>query len=374
MDISQEMPEMSSASPQATAPRSRASSASSHSVTGPRTVARKRTVYAHSDILTRRSDYFATMLSSSFSENASEHTMPGERKIYTVVVEEVDFITIYWLLKWVYANWVLFRKEDDPREAIDGIGAGWSARGFSTPGAPDEWEWKTFSKRVPSEGHTGVISDTRSVTSAESARSNTGTGATARGKEKQNYMPGSTSASMGMRSPAKIAPSSSKAGVNASSTPTTRSPGARQSNAPSASGSASALAATLSPTAASGTASHRSSKPVSLTIPSPSAKFGAPHFPMSPHAPRGRVASSADPHPHPTSEPPPASALSMYSVAHRYAMPGLASLALEHILSTITPQTSFAVLLATATWEELHTLVEVHAAVTFQYHYEDDEC
>jgi hypothetical protein len=51
--------------------------------------------------------------------------------------------------------------------------------------------------------------------------------------------------------------------------------------------------------------------------------------------------------------------LSMYQVAHRYTMPGLANLALEHMLTTITPQTSFALLLATTTWEELHTLVQV---------------
>ena len=63
---------------------------------------------------------------------------------------------------------------------------------------------------------------------------------------------------------------------------------------------------------------------------------------------------------HPTPPPQPASALSMYQVAHRYAMPGLAALAMEHIMSTITPQASFAVLLATAAWDELHSLVEVH--------------
>jgi hypothetical protein len=40
-------------------------------------------------------------------------------------------------------------------------------------------------------------------------------------------------------------------------------------------------------------------------------------------------------------------------------MPHLAALALEHIMSTITPQSSFALLLATSLWEELHGLVEV---------------
>lgn len=53
----------------------------------------------------------------------------------------------------------------------------------------------------------------------------------------------------------------------------------------------------------------------------------------------------------------------MYQVAHRYSMPGLAALALEHMMSTITPQSSFALLLATSTWDELHTLVEVSFVV-----------
>jgi len=40
-------------------------------------------------------------------------------------------------------------------------------------------------------------------------------------------------------------------------------------------------------------------------------------------------------------------------------MPHLAALALEHIMSTITPHSSFALLLATSLWEELRSLIEV---------------
>jgi hypothetical protein len=43
------------------------------------------------------------MFSSGFAENAAP--APGERKMHTVVVEEADFNTIYWMLKWVYGNW-----------------------------------------------------------------------------------------------------------------------------------------------------------------------------------------------------------------------------------------------------------------------------
>lgn len=54
--------------------------------------ARKRTIYAHSDILIRRSEYFNAMFSSSFSE--AVHA--GDRKVYEILVEEADFLTIYW--------------------------------------------------------------------------------------------------------------------------------------------------------------------------------------------------------------------------------------------------------------------------------------
>jgi hypothetical protein len=98
-----------------------------------------------------------------------------------------------------------------------------------------------------------------------------------------------------------------------------------------------------------------------------------PGYPVSPRSRPSQV-SSPDPHPHPTPAPKPASALSMYQVAHRYAMPALATLALEHMMNTITPQSSFALLLATSVWEELHLLIEVcvprsrlsSADITFQ--------
>lgn len=48
----------------------------------------------------------------------------------------------------------------------------------------------------------------------------------------------------------------------------------------------------------------------------------------------------------------------MYHVAHRYAMPALATLALDHMLSTLTPESSFALLLASSVWEDLRGLVE----------------
>lgn len=89
-----------SPSPEVNSPTNRrpSSSTSTHNTFSGRTTARKRIIYAHSDILTKRSDYFATMLASSFAEN--QGVMSGERKLFTIVVEEADFETMYWLLKY----------------------------------------------------------------------------------------------------------------------------------------------------------------------------------------------------------------------------------------------------------------------------------
>ncbi|KAI0638351.1 hypothetical protein C8Q77DRAFT_1049048 [Trametes polyzona] len=328
-------------------PTSPRSTTSSQSSSASHTLARKRIIYAHSDILIRRSEYFATMLGSSFAENAST-LLPGERKVYTIVVEEADFTTIYWLLKWVYANWLLFRKDDDPRQAVDGIGAGWSARDFCSPGTADEWEWKVFHKGGIGASASDGVSDARSATSGGSGRS---TGEVVR--EKPKPVP---QVNLSMRSGSGSGTSKTQPSASPSRHPSH--PARRPSHGPS--GNTSGLAASLANAPGSPSASRSTKAAVPVPVPvSPSAS----HFPHSgsAHKQRARAPQAstvADPHPHPTPAPPPASALSMYQLAHRYGMPGLGALALEHIVATITPRSSFAVLLASAPWEELHALVE----------------
>ncbi|EPQ59143.1 hypothetical protein GLOTRDRAFT_113919 [Gloeophyllum trabeum ATCC 11539] len=336
----QEQPPPSPASPNTSTSR-RSSSSCSHGPFHSHITARKRIIFAHSDILTRRSEYFATMLSSAFSENASA---AGERKVFTVVVEEADFVTIYWLLKWVYANWLLFKEADDPRVAVDGVGAGWSAKWLTSRGGSSEWDWKTFNKNI-------IIDevnrdDARSATSAESARSS-GERRGTKGKQP-------------MTTTAPVTPSGSKVAASAKTTPSSQQSMSRTSSSTlsrrTGAGAGPAVGSTsvAIPIPDAPSVSHRTKTvPVPVAIPSA-------HYPISPltHRHPPSVASTPDPHPHPTRPPPPASALSMYQVAHRYAMPGLASLALEHIMSTITPKSSFALLLATAVWDELHSFVE----------------
>lgn len=264
------------------------------------------------------------MLASSFSENMSP--VAGERKIYTIIVEEADFETIYWLLKFCYANWLLFREQDDPRTAMDGIGTGWSTKWSSLRGG--EWDWKIFHK------DDSAISDTRSVASGETRLS------ASEPIQPNNQPPAPSSAST-----SRPAPPNPKPCMVTPSTPQGTSTSSRRTIP----GSSSTIAANNSTAV---------SRPKPVTMP-----YSPSHSGHTLSSRAGRQYPSTvlipDPHPHPTPTPGPASALSMYQIAHRYAIPGLATLALEHMMSTLTPQSSFALLLATSVWDELHLLVEV---------------
>ncbi|KAH9049710.1 hypothetical protein EDB84DRAFT_1260529 [Lactarius hengduanensis] len=312
---------------------SQLSSSSSHSPSGSKITARKRVIYAHSDILIRRSDYFSSMLSSAFAE-----TMPsGERKTHTIVVEEADFVTIYWLLKWVYANWLLFKEEDDPRSAVEGIGAGWSARWLSPQGTDGEWDWKMISKN-------NTIDDNLSAASGDSAPSLIDGRASGSSQGKPTFQ-GNQPTSPAMRSAVQRPSSASKA-PHSSTLRSTSAAVPRRGTVPDSSSISISVPASA----------HSSSGHAAQPMPIGSSRFT--NVPQRPHGRTSVTPSSGDPHPHPTSTPPPASALSVYQIAHRYGMPGLATLALEHMMATITPRSCFALLLASVVWDELHSLVE----------------
>ncbi|KIY49431.1 hypothetical protein FISHEDRAFT_41134, partial [Fistulina hepatica ATCC 64428] len=322
----------------ATGRRSVLSSSSSHS---PLT-ARKRVIYAHSDILICRSEYFATMLRSSFSENSGVPT--GERKLYTIVVEEADFVTIYWLLKFCYTNWLRLKDNDDPRAAVNNVGSGWSVKWRASRGG--EWDWKIY--RSGSDENL----DSKSAASVEDVQAGPDS-LTVPPKGKSVNSPSAASATA-MRSTARAASTSKTSNV-------TPSPPAASASRPSMTSQrrtdAIVSAQATLPLELGGPSAITHIKAVPLPTTAPAGYAGASHYPVSPRS-RQHVLSTPDPHPHPTSEPQPASALSIYQIAHRYAMPGLAALAQEHILATITPQTCFAMLLATSPWDELHSFIQ----------------
>ncbi|KAF8591487.1 hypothetical protein K439DRAFT_1380451 [Ramaria rubella] len=327
-------------------PHSRRSSENSgYSCASSHPTARKRIIYAHSDILTRRSEYFHTMLASSFAENTS--VPPGERKVYEIVVEEADFVTIYWLLKYCYANWVSFKEHDDPRASVDRMGEGWSAKWLSNRRG-SEWDWKTFSKAgIYDAASTGSGEDDSNDKGRPSAESSV----TGRAP---------SSVSQGKRPITVTSPSGNRA---IPSSPSQSSPRVPPRLTTALAGGRSGTQSTTSSQRVS--ESSKTSPSTNKQVPVPSARVPSipnPTFayPISPRQSRASQQQQVtlDPHPHPTPPPPPASALSIWLIAHRYAMPGLSSLALAHMMNTIQPSSAISLLLATSRWEELHSLVE----------------
>ncbi|KAG8715449.1 hypothetical protein FRC11_004109 [Ceratobasidium sp. 423] len=352
-----------SSPPGSSTPNSRRSSSdsSAHPLqSSPKLVARKRMIYAHSDILRSRGggEYFATMFSSGFSESAVGN---GERKIHTVIVEEADFNTIYWMLKWVYGNWLLFQDDDDPRIVFKAMGQGQSVKWLPSSYAPGpsqgppsstrqagEWDWQTL-YRIDAPSEAGSLG--QSLRSLVLDDPNPEPGHT------QTPSQGSSAARAESEASPQLSPRVSTAPVPRAPARTASGAGVRRgSNKASTSGPPARSTATVGSTPSSGP--YRTGNSGFTTVPPHTPRFSHthPHGHSHPHTLTPRP--QPDPHPHPTLPPSPASALAVYQTAHRYALPGLAQLALNHILETITPQRAFALLLATRVWDELHALIE----------------
>ncbi|CAE7125732.1 unnamed protein product [Rhizoctonia solani] len=354
----------SSSPPGSSTPNSRRSSSesSAHPLqSSSKLVARKRIIYAHSDILRSRGggEYFSTMFSSGFSENATP--APGERKIHTVIVEEADFTTVYWMLKWVYGNWLLFQDDDDPRVVFKAMGQGQSVKWLPASFTPvpsqgplpstrqaGEWDWQTLYRiDAPSEAD----SLGQSLRSLVLEDSNLEPGHT------QTSSQGSTSARAESDMSPELSPRVSTAPIPRAPARATSGAGVRRtSNKASTPGPPARNTTTAGPASTSGPFRANNSGFTSVAPHTPRFSHTHPHSHSHPHPHTPRP--QPDPHAHPTSPPPAASALAVYQTAHRYALPGLAQLALNHILETITPQRAFALLLATRVWDELHGLIE----------------
>ena len=257
---------------------------------------------------------------------------------------------------------LLFQEEDDPRVVFNSMGQGQSAKWLPSSYAPGlgqspsstrhagEWDWQTLYRTdTPSEaGSIGqslrsLVLDDANPETGPTQTSSQGSGGAM--PETETVVPEPSPRVPTTPAPRTTARSISGAGV--------RRGGAKAGASGSTPGPSVRGAATAG--SGSGTSTFRAGTTGSGFAPV------SPHVPRYPHthphphtmAPRPQP----DPHPHPTPAPPPASALAVYQTAHRYALPGLAQLALNHLLGTITPRRAFALLLATRVWDELHALV-----------------
>lgn len=242
---------------------------------------RDRVLWAHTPILRARSDFFATMLDSSFSEGTNvEHggrSRDAKRPFRVLRIPDADYVTVYWLLRFLYANEVQFMREEDIRAvALDDHWVLAQDQGDTRP----DWRWR----RVLDDADSDVLQT----------------------PQKQPLQPGA-SAPMVLGDPGR-------------------------SHALEV-GSDTSLFADHSPTL--------------LGMRNTREGAGGVH------------AMTNDPHPHPPMlAVPPASALAVYRVAHRYDINELCDAAAAHIIAHLTPENATNYLLCTTLFEQLQRAVQ----------------
>lgn len=239
---------------------------------------RDRVLWAHTPILRARSDFFATMLDSAFSEGSSVEPTgrlrDSKRPFRILRIPDADYVTVYWLLRFLYTNQVHFMHDEDIRAvALDDHWILAQAPGDSRP----DWRWRS----VTDDDEIDVLHT----------------------PQKQPLRPGSS--------------------------------------APMVLDTGNAHALEVGSDAGSG-ASHPEHSPTVL-----GKRAGGMH------------ALTNDPHPHPPMlAVPPASALAVYRVAHRYGITELCDTATAHIVAHLTPDNATNYLLCTTLFDQLQSAVQ----------------
>ena len=206
------------------------------------------------------------------------------------------------------------------------MGEGWSAKWLNNR-TGGEWDWKLISKACAHDGMSaGSKDDDGNDRSVHSVGSSVGERASSSGKQPLRSPTGSQGVSI------STSPGAGASSSRVSSRLTTTAGG--RSGVTSQSMDSPRGVSTSSKASSTKQSSTSSTRAPSISNPGYS-------YPVSPRRTRHNVPlqkqqqhSAVDPHPHPTAPPPPASALSIWLIAHRYAMPGLSSLALTHIMNT----------------------------------------
>ncbi|KAM0749208.1 hypothetical protein T439DRAFT_45757 [Meredithblackwellia eburnea MCA 4105] len=288
---------------------------------------RKRTLYAHKKVLKARSAYFGDLLGDAWSEGVG--LKEGGKGI--VRVDDFDFVTVYWLIYYLYTNEITFQQTEDVRLLPpDELPEGWLSKADQLG-----WGWWTVGDLNGHVGGLGDIAETseesNGVSDSPSVVGSSPQSSSTNGKGKRRAFNGEQQPSSPTRTAAgRISPLGGRI-----------SPSAFKS---SRSGAGSGVAVV------GGQHGRVSSSEDESALPD-----------------GGRVPmEEKDPHAHPANVVTPVSALAIYRIAHRYLMPDLASLALCHIIQTLTPRTAFPLLLSTRLWPELHDAIKGYALANFE--------
>ncbi|KLT39448.1 hypothetical protein CC85DRAFT_288504 [Cutaneotrichosporon oleaginosum] len=286
-------------------------------------VARRRIVYAHWEMLVH-AEYFKATLAGGFSE-ASDATMT------TLVVDDAAFNTVYWVLRWLYTDEILFTSTDSVRAVMSQVRVDRTAarRLLSS----ENWDF------VPLEEEDDIEARTvRSVSSVGTAPS--------AGRRSPRHGPVPSAKSEGSASRRPSAASSS------TSTQATPRPGISRTKSSSPVSTVPRIAST--PRKPALPALGKAAAKLPSTAPTSPAAVGRSPYPSG--APR-RPPPPAEPHKHPTVPPTPPSPLAVFFLAHRYGLDELQALARDALLRQLTPSSCVAALLATFSFFELHQAI-----------------
>ncbi|KIR38222.1 hypothetical protein I307_02449 [Cryptococcus deuterogattii 99/473] len=265
---------------------------------------RKRILYAHSEILEEKSEYFKDLLTSGFAET---------ERYNTIIVDDASFSTLYWILQLDKAHVDRILR---PQKSNQNGSAEWNYLRLPLVGDWDAEVDTTSPQNEPINLKGAPSSKISAPLKAEVANISETYGEKGtpqqQKKMKKDAMP---------TSPSKI-PTMTVPQNHAFATPSSSKPHF--------------------------IASHLSA------LSRPNSSFGI--------GTSARKGSTNDPHPHPTPSPPPASALDVYMLAHRYRLEELREMAMEQILRNLSYETCMSAAFVSYPYEELHSKVLAYIA------------
>lgn len=286
---------------------------------------RKRILYAHSSIVKLRSEYLDDWIKFSDEQATPSHggAKRAERAIHSVTCLDVDYVTMYWFLHFLYTGELEFKDVEDTASVavlpVESLDRDIAEQLVADSPEGSSWDWKTLV--ITGDGTMAVE--------------------TQRGKASPND--GRASRQGVSTSTKQFAPPVSSTAQTPQGRPARTPPGARPTSKTSQdSGSI------TRPSSAASTATLQVA-PLSRTLSSPTA---------SQQTTPPRSPPNWDPHAHPTGSMAPASAFAIYALAHRYQLAELARLAQNHLLARLKPNAACSLLLASFRFSDLHSAVE----------------
>ncbi|MBW0483747.1 hypothetical protein O181_023462 [Austropuccinia psidii MF-1] len=349
---------------------------------------RQRVLYAHSNILKHRSDYFKMMLADensgggwaesggSIDESAKSN---HHRKLGLIKIEDFDFVSVYWLLHWLYSNRIFFTEHEDVRAQCH-LGSALSLYGsgniFDLNLSVEEnpWEWKSHG------GHSGpnasnddievnnksvhldkVIDDSDRVCESEAHESSLNSP-----KSKITFLSQSTTTLSKPCQP-QSSPTLSHKRTSINQVSPVVSPGKGKqidsnttfSNHKNKSRQNSLTHPTQSINATTSSSTSQENSNLSPLADLPNNLQSHDDFKAS------NTWVLGDPHSHPIEIKAKASALSIYRISHRYELKDLKDLALNHLIANLNPSNAFSMLLSSYVFPELHSKIKAYCLTNY---------